>query len=1248
MVGQAKSAANTVQGQANKTLITNAAKGVWTGTSQLVSVVKVVAPTISNPKSLEQLALTVQAVKGYAGKLQGDAEAAGASPAQQRQLQDAVNGLDSALADLVNQARTAGEKPDYTEAFAQAANAISASTRQLINSAGRPQDIVVNVKGVGQGSSAMIKIAKMEANSETDPALQAAMLDAVKRLADTTGGLLNSAKAAAQAPQDESAQRRMVQGARALDAQARDMADQSIRRAAVANLVKASKDAAASCTQLIQVSKPSARENSSPQAANNLINAAKATAVKVTGLVSAVKTQQMSPQDTALQGKLITAAKDVAIPASQFVNAAKSAAPSVTDDGVRSALTDAARDASQSMQKLLMALKEAKAACGGLEFDGAIEAINNAKSHLDATAASARNNRLVPEFGQTPQSTFEDFTRAQGGVDRAVDQLLKSTQEHDPTTAGIAARDVGGNMRLLSNAVRGVSATSEDDEVPYNLTAAAKLLADALLSAVSAAKNAAADPDNDLNVEELLQAVGGVKDAMDDMARAMPGQRECDDAITAIQDASDFSRLPPSNAAPKQLQDDFASAARNLAGAAQEFVSNVHEGPEALGGSARNVSGATTEVLRIGKEAAGNTNDRNVQGQIVNALSGLSDSVQVLLGAGANAAGRPDDEEAAQAVDDGQLGVNSALNDLSDLLAAAGPGQIECNQAVKDIQEALKLFAAPQVGEDNFFDLLKKLKDAAQGLARSTTQLMNAAKTDADRVGPAASSVSDNVTDITAAAAGAAALVGGDTVSLDHFYGPAEEIKDSVNALRMARGQAKPVIAGCTDIAKSSQNLINAARAACKQVEDPEAKQAFKNLAREVAADTQGTVVAGKRVATTRGEGVDDLKNAAAGLQDHVGQLVQLAEAHLDRSALSPDAKHTQQKIKTNAKGVAAASSQLLNAAKSTAANPQDVPSQQQMHSAAGGITTSLARLIEAVQEAAPGAAACRQAMNDIAGVISDLDTASMAASVDALDPVPGVHPQDARADLLNATKQLTGNSVRLVQAAKARPHELGPAAASVAAIAPQLADNAVAMAAASNDPVEQQEALMKTKDVAEALLNLVSNAKDTGGDVENQEGQMRLEESSREVSSSMGELVNFLRGQLEGTAELENAAATVRSQLQLLANPSDNGKDYKSNLNDLLAASKALAGSISRLVSAAKSNPDAVGGEATGVAAAFPAVVGAAGAAAAASGEPEIAASLTNTTTDLGNATAGLIDAAAALQGDRANYQKQQAVSKV
>lgn len=133
------------------------------------------------------------------------------------------------------------------------------------------------------------------------------------------------------------------------------------------------------------------------------------------------------------------------------------------------------------MQALVAALKEAKDVQGGLEFDAAIDQCAAVKEQLTNTEKQARAGRLQPDFGQTPQTAFESYMQSKQALNESTDQLLKSCQEKDAATAGLAAKSVGNNMRALGSAVQAIAATADDNSVPLQVTGKGKDLCDKVM-----------------------------------------------------------------------------------------------------------------------------------------------------------------------------------------------------------------------------------------------------------------------------------------------------------------------------------------------------------------------------------------------------------------------------------------------------------------------------------------------------------------------------------------------------------------------------------------------------------------------------------------------------------------------------------------------------------------------------------------------------------------------------------------------
>lgn len=68
-----------------------------------------------------------------------------------------------------------------------------------------------------------------------------------------------------------------------------------------------------------------------------------------------------------------------------------------------------------------------------------------------------------------------------------------------------------------------------------------------------------------------------------------------------------------------------------------------------------------------------------------------------VLTAASSAAAKPGDVDAKTGLDDAALAVNEALNELSELFQSAGPGQAECNAAMKAIKSSAESLAAGMI-----------------------------------------------------------------------------------------------------------------------------------------------------------------------------------------------------------------------------------------------------------------------------------------------------------------------------------------------------------------------------------------------------------------------------------------------------------------------------------------------------------------------------------------------------------------------
>lgn len=103
---------------------------------------------------------------------------------------------------------------------------------------------------------------------------------------------------------------------------------------------------------------------------------------------------------------------------------------------------------------------------------------------------------------------------------------------------GIAARDVAGGLRSLAQAARGVAALTSDPAVQAIVLDTASDVLDKASSLIEEAKKASGHPGDPESQQRLAQVAKAVTQALNRCVSCLPGQRDVDNALRAVGDAS--------------------------------------------------------------------------------------------------------------------------------------------------------------------------------------------------------------------------------------------------------------------------------------------------------------------------------------------------------------------------------------------------------------------------------------------------------------------------------------------------------------------------------------------------------------------------------------------------------------------------------------------------------------------------------------------------------------------------------------
>lgn len=181
-------------------------------------------------------------------------------------------------------------------------------------------------------------------------------------------------------------------------------------------------------------------------------------------------------------------------------------------------------------------------------MDSALSVVQNLERDLQEVKAAARDGKLKPLPGETMEKCAQDLGNSTKAVSSAIAQLLGEVAQGNENYAGIAAREVAGGLRSLAQAARGVAALTSDPAVQAIVLDTASDVLDKASSLIEEAKKAAGHPGDPESQQRLAQVAKAVTQALNRCVSCLPGQRDVDNALRAVGDASKrllSDSLPP-------------------------------------------------------------------------------------------------------------------------------------------------------------------------------------------------------------------------------------------------------------------------------------------------------------------------------------------------------------------------------------------------------------------------------------------------------------------------------------------------------------------------------------------------------------------------------------------------------------------------------------------------------------------------------------------------------------------------------
>nr|XP_055058501.1 talin-2a isoform X1 [Misgurnus anguillicaudatus]XP_055058512.1 talin-2a isoform X1 [Misgurnus anguillicaudatus]XP_055058521.1 talin-2a isoform X1 [Misgurnus anguillicaudatus] len=1255
MVLKAKNVAQVSEDVVLQNRVIAAATQCALSTSQLVACAKVVSPTISSPVCQEQL---IEAGKLVDRSVEGCVKAC-LSATSDGELLKAVNAaagiVTQALSDLLTHVRNYATRGEPIGRYDQATDTIMTVTESIFSSMGDAGEMVRQARVLAQATSDLVNAMRSDAEVEMDINNSKKLLAAAKLLADATARMVEAAKGAAAYPENEDQQQKLREAAEGLRVATNAAAQNAIKKKLITRLENAAKQAAAAATQAIAAAQNAAASNKNTAAHQQLVQSCKAVADHIPQLVQGIRGSQGQPEDDSAQLGLIIASQNFLQPGSKMVSSAKSSVPTVTDQAAAMQLGQCAKNLATSLAELRTAAQTAHEACGPMEIDSALIAVQTLKNELQDAKMAASEGQLKPLPGESLDKCTHDLGGTSKAVGSSMAQLLTCAAQGNEHYTGIAASETAQALKTLAQAARGVAATTSDSACAAAMLDSAREVMEGSAKLISEAKQALVAPGDAELQQRLAQVAKAVSYSLNACVNCLPGQKDVDMALKSIGEASKkllVETLPPCSKTFQEAQSDLNQTAADLNQSAGDVVHASRGTTTRLADASGKFSEDFDEFLDAGIEMAGHTQSKDDQMHVIGNLKNISMASSKLLLAAKSLSVDPAAGNAKNLLAAAARTVTESINQLITLCTQNAPGQRECDNALRELEAVKGLLdnSNEPVNDLSYFDCIESVMENSKVLGESMAGISHNCKTgDVLAFGDCVGGASKALCGLTEAAGQASYLVG---VSDPRSHAGHPGLVDPIQfaranqAIQMAcqnlvdpDSSPSQVLSAATIVAKHTSALCNACRLASSKTANPVAKRHFVQSAKEVANSTANLV---KTIKALDGdfseENREKCRIATAPLLEAVDNLTAFAsnpEFASVPAQISREGCAAQEPIIQSARSMLDSSTHLLKTARSLVINPKDPPTWSSLASHSRIVSDSIKSLITAIRDKAPGQKECDSAIDNINKCIRDIEQASLAAVSQNLSRRDEIS-SEALQEQLTSSVQEVGHLIEPIStAAKGEAAQLGHKVSQLVSYFAPLVSASMGMASKILDHQQQMNLLDQTKTLAESALQMLYAAKEGGGNPKATHTHDAIAEAAQLMREAVDDLMVTLNeaasevGMVSGMVDL---IADAMGKLGEGTPPEPEGSfvEYQTTM---VKHSKAIAVSAQEMITKSVSAPEDLGSLASQVTADYNQLA-VQGRLAAATAEPEeIGFQIKTRVQELGHGCIVLVQKAGALQ---------------
>ncbi|KAI4878834.1 hypothetical protein NFI96_033545 [Prochilodus magdalenae] len=1254
LVLKAKNVAQKTDDSAQQNRVIAAATQCALSTSQLVACTRVVAPTISSPVCQEQL---IEAGKLVAKSVEGCVEASqGATNDEQllKQVGAAATGVTQALNELLQHIKqyASGGKP--IGRHGEATDRILDVTENIFSSMGDAGEMVRQARILAQATSDLVNAIKADAEGETDLENSRKLLSAAKLLADATARMVEAAKGAAANPDSEEQQQKLREAAEGLRMATNAAAQNAIKKRLVNKLENAAKQAAAAATQTIAAAQHAASSNKNPAAQQQLVQSCKVVADQIPQLVQGVRGSQAQPDSPSAQLALIGASQNFLQPGAKMVTAAKATVPTISDQASAMQLSQCAKNLASALAELRTAAQKAQEVCGPLEIDNALTVVRGLERDIQEAKASAAEGKLRPLPGETLEKCSQDLGSNTKAVSSAIAQLLSEATQGNENYAGQAARDVAQALRSLASAARGVAATTEDPQARNAMLDCAGDVMDKSANLIEETKRAIAKPGDPDSQQRLAQVAKAVSQALNRSVNCLPGQRDVDNAIRTVGEASKkllSDQFPASGKSFQEAQANLNQAAAGLNQSANELVQASRGTTQDLAKASGKFGQDFSHFLEAGVDMAGQSQSKEDQTQVVTNLKAISMSSSKLLLAAKVLSTDPNSPNLKNQLAAAARAVTDSINQLITMCTQQAPGQKECDNALRELETVQGMLENPTeaVNDLGYFDCIDSVMENSKVLGEAMAGIShNAKNSNLPEFGDAVSSASKALCGLTEAAAQGAYLVGvsdpNSHAGQKGLVDPAQFAKAKQSIQMACQNLVDPactqsqVLSAATIVAKHTSALCNACRLASSKTSNPVAKRQFVQSAKEVANSTANLVKSIKALdGAFNQENRQKCKAATGPLIEAVDNLTAFAsnpEFASVPAQISPEGLAAMEPIVAAAKTMLESSTGMIQTARSLAVNPKDPPKWSVLAGHSRTVSDSIKKLITNMRDKAPGQRECDEAIEVLNNCIREVDQASLAAISQQLTPRDDISHEALHEQMAGSVQEISHLIDPVAIAARSDASQLGHKVSQMASYFEPLIMAAIGTASKILNSQQQMSVLDQTKTLAESALQMLYTAKEAGGNPKAAHTQEALEESVQMMKEAVDDLAGTLSEAASAAGAVGGMVDSITQAINRMEDPAVEPEgsfvDYQTTM---VKTAKAIAVTVQEMVTKSNTNPEELGGLANQLTTEFGDLASEAKCAAITAENDEIGSHIKKQVTELGYSCTGLVTKAGALQ---------------